>query len=529
MKITSYDERDNDWAKDVQDNAIHISRAKSGAQGYYCMGCDKEMQAVKRQNLNYKSYFRHHVKDADVSKVECVHASRVYREKLAYFYFQRTKKITVPDVYKYPPKGVEGHPMLLQEKETIIAHKVEKEVTFYEDENGKIHQGTNTNVDERFLWIRPDAVFFDEFDNPILFIEFVITHKPDTEKLNKLQRLGINTIQIIIPKLSEEELEKTISKVSKVKWAYNEIESNTEYIRIPTGNSEGIPQIDEEQRKLFAESYKCRTAQINNLLRSINRNLASQQYKDTEQLFEREIQRIEKATREQQSKLDDVQAGIDSEVQGDLESRRDKLAERRRKLGERDSDLESRYFKRRKELTKEQVDTGREIKLRYSIGRTEDDIRKEFGTQEADIDYEQRVVSKQEEYLDNDTRQESGFENNFEGRKAELGKEFGELERNEQDNFERLREELESKMEGYRELQAEVEDEIRSEFEGRYQQIIERVNNRNVQSDDELSERIKAILEIRGLLDNYDILQKTGERYRERLSIIKNGTWKEWN
>ena len=257
--------------------------------------------------------------------------------------------------------------------------------------------------------------------------------------------------------------------------------------------------------------------------------MASQQYKDTEQLFEREIQRIEKATREQQSKLDDVQAGIDSEVQGDLESRRDKLAERRRKLGERDSDLESRYFKRRKELTKEQVDTGREIKLRYSIGRTEDDIRKEFGTQEADIDYEQRVVSKQEEYLDNDTRQESGFENNFEGRKAELGKEFGELERNEQDNFERLREELESKMEGYRELQAEVEDEIRSEFEGRYQQIIERVNNRNVQSDDELSERIKAILEIRGLLDNYDILQKTGERYRERLSIIKNGTWKEWN
>ena len=98
------------------------------------------------------------------------------------------------------------HPMLLQEKETIIAHKVEKEVTFYEDENGKIHQGTNTNVDERFLWIRPDAVFFDEFDKPILFIEFVITHKPDTEKLNKLQRLGINTIQIIIPKLSEEEL-----------------------------------------------------------------------------------------------------------------------------------------------------------------------------------------------------------------------------------------------------------------------------------------------------------------------------------
>jgi len=250
-KTLKYNEQDNDWAKDVQDNAIHISQAKSGAQGYYCMGCDKEMQAVQRQNLKYKSYFRHHVKDVETTKVECVHASRVYREKLAYFYFQRTKTITVPAVYKYPPKGFEGHPMLLQEKKTVIAHKVEKEVTFYEDENGVIHRGKNTNVDDRFLWIRPDAVFFDKEDNPILFIEFVITHKPDTVKLNKLQRLGINTVQIIIPKLPEEELEKTISKVSKVKWAYNEIESNTEYIRIPTGDSEGIPYIDEEQRRLF--------------------------------------------------------------------------------------------------------------------------------------------------------------------------------------------------------------------------------------------------------------------------------------
>jgi hypothetical protein len=374
-----YNEQDNDWAKDVQDSAIHISQATSGAQGYYCMGCDKEMQAVKRINLNYKSYFRHHVKDVDTSKVECVHASRVYREKLAYFYFQRTKKITVPDVYKYPPKGDEGHPMLLQEKETIIAHRVEKEVTFYEDESGLIHRGKNANVDERFLWVRPDAVFFDEFDNPILFIEFVITHKPDTEKLNKLQRLGINTIQIIIPKLPEEELEKTISKVSKVKWAYNEIESNTEYIRIPTGNSEGIPQIDEEQRKLFEESYKCRTAQLNNLLRSINRSLESQSFKDKEQLFEREIQRIEEATREHRSRLDDIQTRIESDIHSELESRREKLAEKRRKLGETSSNLESRYLKRREELKEKQADIDREIELRYSIGRTEEDIRREFG------------------------------------------------------------------------------------------------------------------------------------------------------
>ena len=524
-----YNEQDNDWAKNIEDDPIHISQAKSGAKGYYCMGCDKEMQAVKRKNLNYKSYFRHHAKDVDTSKVECVHASRVYREKLAFFYFQRTKKITVPDVYKYPPKGMEGNPMLLQEKETIIAHKVEREVTFFEDEFGKIHRAKNTNVDDRFLWIRPDAVFFDKDDNPILFIEFVITHKPDTIKLNKLQRLGINTVQIIIPKLSEEQLEKEISKVSKIKWTYNEIESNTEYIRIHSGNSEGIPQIDEEQRKLFEESYKCRAAQLGNLIRSINRSLESQPYKAAERLFEQEIQRIENAATQHQSRLDDIRARIEIEVQGELESRREKLAERRRKLGKRDSDLERRYLKRREELRKEQADTDREIKLRYSVGTTEEDIRREFGIQEANIDYEQRVVSKQQEYLDNDTREESEFENNFEQRKAELGKKFGELERKEQEGFHEFKRRLEPENEGYRALQVDAENEMRSEFERGYEQIIERISDRDVQSGDELSYRIKAILEIRGFLDNYENEKSTLERYREGVSIIKSGTWKEWN
>jgi len=522
-----YNEQDNDWAKDVHDNAIHISQAKSGAQGYYCMGCDKEMQGVK--GLKKKHYFRHHVKDVDNTKVECVHASRNYREKLAYFYFQRTKTITVPDVYKYPPQGVGGHPMLLQEKETVIAHKVEKEVTFYEDENGVIHRGKNTNVDDRFLWVRPDAVFFDEFDKPILFLEFVITHKPDTDKLNKLQRLGINTVQIIIPKLPEEELEKTISKVSKVKWAYNEIESNTEYIRISTGDSEGIPQIDEEQRKLFEESYKCRAAQIGNLVRSISRILESKQYRDTEQLFEQEIQRIETATREHRSRLDAIQAAIANEVHEGHRSRSDLLAERRRKLEEKYSNLESRYLKRRGELTKEQTDIKREIELRYRIGRTEDNIRSEFAIEEESIDHEERVISKEERYLDIDTAEESRFAEHFEGEKNKLEREFSKLKTEELRHFEELRKGIQSKDEEYRALRNEVEIGIRGEFERGYKQITDRISKRDVQSGDELSDRVKTILDLRGLLYNYEHEKSTLERYRKGISIIKNGTWKEWD
>ena len=522
-------EKDNDWAKNVEDEYIHISNAKSGAMGYYCLGCDKEMQAVKRKVNNYKSYFRHHATGVDTSKIECVHASRVYREKLAFFYFLRTKKITVPAVLKYPPKGVEGFPMLINQKETITAHKVEREVTFYEDENGKIHRGKNPSVDNRFLWIRPDAVFFDKEDNPILFIEFVITHKPDTDKLNKLQRLGINTVQIIIPKLSEEEIEREISKASKIKWTYNEIESNTKYIPAHTGNSEGILQIDEEQRKLFEESYKCRTAQLGNLLRSINRSLESQSYKRTERLFEQEIQRIEEATREHQSRLDGIQARIEREIHSELESRRANLAKRRSKLGDSEADLEQRYKKRREEIITEQGDTDREIKLRYRVGTTEEEIRSGFGIEEKGIEDQKSNVSRQEVYLDDDLREQSRVESNFARDEAKLREEFGELEKSERESFERYKSGCEPEIQRYNKLKAEVEDDIRSEFEGRYQQVIERINNRDVQTGDELSESITTICELRGLLVSYGLLQKTREGYQERTSIVKNGTWKEWH
>ncbi len=51
---------ENDWAKDIKGGGIHIDNAPSGAQGYYCLGCDKEMQAVKFKNPKHQSYFRHH-------------------------------------------------------------------------------------------------------------------------------------------------------------------------------------------------------------------------------------------------------------------------------------------------------------------------------------------------------------------------------------------------------------------------------------------------------------------------------------
>ncbi|RBA27452.1 coiled-coil domain-containing protein [Flavobacterium tibetense] len=532
----NYLEQDNDWANNIEGKPIHITQAESGAKGYYCMGCDKDMQAVKRKKKEYKSYFRHHVKDVDNSKKECVHASREYREKLAFFYFMRTKQITVPAVYKYPPKGVEGFPNLLKEKETIFAHKVDKEVTFFEDEDGKIHWEKDVKVDERYLWVRPDAVFFDKDGKPILFIEFVVTHKPDIDKLNKLQRLGINTVQIVIPKLPEAELEKEISKVSKVKWTYNEIESNTEYVPISEGNTEGVPSIDDDQRKLFDESYKCRAAQVGNLIRSITRCLESQSYKRTERLFEQEIQRIEKATREHQSRFDEQEAKLESEISSELRERREKLdlakeqhAKEQTGWEQEYSGLERRYFKRRREIREEQENTNREIELRFRIGKTEDDIRREFEYEERFIESEQETIDEQQGKILRDIESESRFKDNFESRRESLKREFDELEGKEYQNFISAKSDLESKISRFREFKAEIDSGIRSEFERQYNEIAERVDKRDLQSGDELSERIKSILELRGFFGSYSDGQATIEKYRKGIQLIKNGTWKEWD
>ena len=534
--ISKNAEPENDWANDVKSNPIHISMAISGAKGYYCMGCTKEMQAVKFKNPKHQSYFRHHVIDVDTTKIECVHASKKYREKLAYFYFMRVKQIKVPDLFKYPPKGVEGNPVLLQEAKVIKAHRIDREVVFFEDENGVIHSGKKTNVDERYLWIRPDAVFYDNDDKPILFLEFVVTHKPDIDKINKLQRIGINTVQIIVPKLSEEEIEKSISQVSKVKWTYNEIESNTEYLSISAGSSEGIPSIDEEQRKLFEESYKCRAAQIGNLVRAINRCLASKSYRGVEHLFEQEIQRIENATTGEQARLDEIQRSIEIEIHSELGERREQFDERKQQFQEYYRGLESRYNREKQRIIERRGDVEKDSKFRQQFGGTEDDIRdeverieRELVIETEDVETRTTLVRDEQERTLSAIASNKTIQENFGESEDSLITRFQQFKETEQGNFRRENDDLDSKINGFEETRRESEFRFREYFKRRHEQIAERINNRDVQGGDELSKRIEKILDVRRLFGSYSDNTETLERYRKGIQFIKSGTWKEWD
>jgi hypothetical protein len=409
----AYEEREynkteyqNDWALDIKEKAVHITNAKSGAQGYYCMGCREEMQGVKFKNPKYQSYFRHHVSNIDTNKIECIVASRNYRERIASAILNRLKYVKVPTLYKYPPKGIEKLPMLLEQSKVINASYVKSELTFYEDEEGNIKWGKNLNIQDRYLLIRPDVTFFDSKDNPILFIEFVVHHKLDIEKISKLNRIGVNTIQIIIPKVPEELIEEAIKSVRKYKWVYNELEANTKYVSVSKGNTEEVPPIDEQQRNLFEESFICRTSKINELLRAFEKCLQSESYKRNERLFNSEISRVTQNTESANQKLGDLEES----------NRRDALARNQNEEDYEDSeytDLDKRYFAEKRRLEdavyNASVDQKFRAELIENIRAEEEEIER---IEQEEIDFEAEIREReQNQFSDPITRERKEIDN----------------------------------------------------------------------------------------------------------------------
>ena len=168
---------DNVYAHNIENQPKHISEVESGRKGYFCMGCGREMQAKK--SIKITEYFSHDPKNIK-NTGKCTYSDETYRHKLAKEILQRIKKIKVPTLYKYPPKGTDGMAMKIKDAHFVDADTVKNELQFYEDESGIIHYGRGINfiteTDKNSL-IQPDVTFFDSSDNPILLIELVATHK----------------------------------------------------------------------------------------------------------------------------------------------------------------------------------------------------------------------------------------------------------------------------------------------------------------------------------------------------------------
>lgn len=545
MAKSSSKEKDTDWALTLKQDPIHIDLAQSGRNNYFCLGCRKEVIAVKQtKNPHWQSYFRHYAKDVNRNLAECVVASRMYRERLAEQILLRLKKLKVPAVLKYPPRGIEGAPMLLQQPQKTIAHRVQSQLSFYEDENGEIKRGKNPDLKDRFLLIRPDVTFFDTQDNPILFIEFVITHKLDIEKKIKLARLGIDTVQIIIPKKPEPEIEKTLTSSRAIKWVYNAKEANTEYIPPASGNSGGIYELDEDQRKLFEESFRCRSNQIGNLIRSIKRCYRSESYRRTERNFEQAISRIEKARERAESRLADLEEGIGREISSGIENQfrvevetlereEKKHQDYRQRLEERYRELESEYYREKNRLAeeeaaleKEQRDISESIRRGEQPGEAERNLREEFAAAEEELN---REIKEVEFEIENLQQKERRFDRDLESEEREVVQseiraisQFGKSK----EKLEDQTRDIESQIANFGDYTKGEIRGIEGEFEEIGKQSIKRINKRDVSGNNELSSRIKTVLEARRICSNFGQEQSHLESAKEALQFVRSGTWK---
>ena len=181
----------------LQDNnLVHISDVPSGSQcNCFCPACGGKLIAKKGKIK------RHHF--AHYDSEECQYGYETSLHLAAKQMILQHKKIMIPSVYLKFPKGV---------KKSIL-----------------LRQAQLIKVDEVFLErkqenIVPDILLVAEGKK--LYVEIYVTHAIDNEKLSKIEKNGISTIEIDLSKcernLEKEDLEKFLFEDSEKKnWIYN--------------------------------------------------------------------------------------------------------------------------------------------------------------------------------------------------------------------------------------------------------------------------------------------------------------------
>jgi hypothetical protein len=534
MNDHQYSQQQHSWAQDEKGEYVHISKASSGKNGYFCIGCKREMIAVVNfKDPSHKKYFRHDVVSEPNKK--CTYSDETTRHKIAKDILQQLKEIKVPAVYVFPPVETAGKPNLIKKERIIKAYSVLIERCFYEDDNGQIKSSNKAEAKEKGInyLIRPDVTFLNSDGVPILFIELVAKHKVTDEKKIKIKRLGIDTIQVRLPEDSQEEIERTFKVIERTKWIYNYEQESTQYIPIPTADRETVSFVDEVQGKLLEETFSCRAAEIRNLLFAINKCLESELYRTIEYNFRQEISRIENDSREEQHRAETIQGRISQETEFEFASENEKLEteertieNQEREFQEHSRKLEERYSRKREDMEREEASFRERIKSKFgeegyggdSFERRKIQLEGERESIEFAFEKEKSAVENLEIEIQNLPRRAKQQED-------EYGREIEELETRETKSCSDIRNrisELPTKFDNLRTgIKARMEEQIRED--------VERVKNRNGSGDTELSRELKRILEIWGLLNNYEELFRVARRYRQAYDCFKEGYYKNWD
>ncbi|MBB4079179.1 hypothetical protein GGR28_001799 [Lewinella aquimaris] len=354
----------NVYAYDSSRNPRHISEVDSGKKGYHCMGCSWEM--IARKGAIRDHHFAHAPRNWD-DKGACTYSDETYRHKLAKEILQRTKKIRVPAVYVFSDDGKKAAELC--PARTVTSTTVRNEIQFYEDKDGEVKwgRGVNFNTEGVDFIIQPDVTFFNEQGEPILLIELMATHKVDAQKIAKIRRLGLDTVEVRIPKDSPESIEKVFTVTEETEWLYNhqQAEAYANGVHFPQGTDHGIPPVAEFQRAVFqaGETYTCRSFQLRDLIRGLRKCVAGERYRAVKQAATGELSNVEERRAGLGQRLKDHRSAVRDRLQRTHAAKTDRIAAETTTVSRAIEDcerryrrLENRYRKKREELDAEQAD-----------------------------------------------------------------------------------------------------------------------------------------------------------------------------
>lgn len=511
-------EDQNEYAKNIKGEIKFILDVESGRKGYWCLGCNEEMQAVRFKVDHYKSYFRHDPKDVKIER-KCSFSNQDYRHRLAMDILARTKRIKIPNLYKYAPDG--NSKILIQESKFVEATSVKAELTFYENDDGIIMWGKKPEIDEKYLLIRPDITFFDVHEKPILLVEIVVTHKIDDEKRVKMKRLGIDTIQITIPRDSPENIAKSLEITQHTKWVYSHVEQNTNYLQLSQRDGEGISPADAIEMGFFRETFACRESQIKNLIRSITRCLESQQYRRIEQEFKSELSRVEGNTSRDFARLEGLRTEHRRRVEGRYSAEIEAIAEDERQFNVDFGATEAEVARKHTEMEQRYIaEKGRIEDRRTEIEELIGQCGNVEGTQRA-LDAESKAIGEKISAIDD--RIEVAIRD-----RGEIPGRFERFHSEEQSRFENLSAGVRKAEEGIPRGIIEGKRALESKFEADRERAIEIIKSRDSRGDTELSQGIKRIFTARGIILNYHERENAYKRNRTAYECFMDGTYKRW-
>ncbi|XAZ81821.1 hypothetical protein A6C57_26885 (plasmid) [Fibrella sp. ES10-3-2-2] len=540
---------DNSFAYHVQLNErriVHIDDVESGKKGYVCIGCGQEMIAYNRGKHDRKHYFGHDPKDVE-RKGKCTFSNETYRHQVAKAILQRIKQIKVPAIFLYPPAGSEGRPQKLRDAEVIRAVSVGIEHVFYENEQGEIQCCPRADwraLPNQYLLIQPDVTFFDADNNPILLIEVVATHKIDDEKKFKLRCLGINTVSVNIPKALPEVIEQTFYSVQHTQWAYNHEQATAQYVQISGQSANAVPSVDELPDEFHEETYRCRTTQLNGLIRAFEKCLDSESYRTVEANIRAEQSRVSANTERDRQRLCDLQGQHQKTIRIEFADRIQRLNDEQTAESEHFQDLGRRYQSKKRQLDEDgerlaEREANYIQRWKRFLERVEDEIAaletriKGFGTWGTTVEARRATIGRETAAVERQIEAADREEAAIDERRAALSTIYQREEKQLNDQFREAEAGIEPTLAGEIERierEAEhTEHRIRNQHKQYREQAAHAVEQRDGRLAPRLSERIKSLLEAIGYIDYI----KEKERYQGRLLAArkwaKARAWQQWS